>query len=258
MRFGAQWKTFRHMASYQESWLRAWLEPLGPSDFAGKTVLEAGCGKGRHTVVVAGWGAKAIIALDLGDSVDVAFAHTRAMPTVHIVQGDLLRAPVKRGLDVVFSVGVLHHLPDPRRGFEALASLLRPAGKIAIWVYGRESNEWILRYVDPFRLKVTARIPPKILYWLSLGPSAALSAATRVYRRTPFGTRLPYGEYLTKLGALPVREVHNIVFDQLVTPVAHYLPEEEIRSWFQGARFQSVTIAWHNQNSWRGSAVVVE
>src|SRR5262245_51471552 len=92
-RFGAQWKTFDHMARYQESWLRAWLDPLGPEHFAGKTVLEAGCGKGRHSVVLAGWGAKAIVALDLGDAVEVAFAHTRAVPTVHVVQGDLLRAP---------------------------------------------------------------------------------------------------------------------------------------------------------------------
>jgi len=250
-RFGVQWKTFAHMARYQESWLRSWLEPLGPVDFAGKTVLEAGCGKGRHTVVVAGWGAKAVVALDLGDAVDVAFQHTRAIPSVHVVQGDLLAAPVLGGLDVVFSVGVLHHLPEPRAGFEALRRLVRAGGKLAIWVYGRESNEWIVKLVDPVRLKLTARMPPRALYWLSLPPSAALSAATRLWRRW-----MPYGEYLAKLGSLPLREVHNIVFDQLVAPIAHYLPESEVRSWFEADGLTDVTIAWHNQNSWRGSATV--
>jgi SAM-dependent methyltransferase len=250
-RFGEQWKTFRHMARYQEAWLKAWLDPLGPADFAGKAVLEAGCGKGRHTVVVAGWGARAIVALDLGDAVDVAFEHTRAIPSVHVVQGDLLAAPVRGAFDVVFSVGVLHHLPEPRAGFEALRPLVRPGGKIAVWVYGRESNEWIVRYVDPVRLGLTARITPRALYWLSLPPSAALALATRVWRRW-----MPYGEYLAKLGTLPLREVHNIVFDQLVAPIAHYLPEDEVRRWFASDDLTEVRIAWHNRNSWRGSATV--
>ena len=48
-RFGDQWKTFDHMSSYQEQWLKDWLSPIGPEDFSGKLVLEGGCGKGRHT-----------------------------------------------------------------------------------------------------------------------------------------------------------------------------------------------------------------
>lgn len=256
-RFGAEWKIFQHMSSYQEEWFAAWLAPLGASDFRDKTVFEGGCGKGRHTVVAAGWGAKDIVALDLGEAIEVAFQHTRHLPNVHAVQGDLMRPPVRSGaFDVAFSVGVLHHLPAPRAGFDALRGLVRTGGKIAIWVYGYESNEWIVRWVNPLRENVTARLPPKLLYWLSLAPSAALAAAAKLYA-TSVGELLPYRDYLRKLAPLPLREVHSIVFDQLVTPIAYYLPESEVRSWFDVDGLSDVTISWHNKNSWRGCGTVI-
>lgn len=250
-RFGQQWKTFAHMAPYQEEWLRAWLDPVGPDDVRGRVVYEAGCGKGRHSVVVSSWGAKALVALDLGESVDVAFAHTRELPNVHVVQGDLLRPPVRRVFDLAFSVGVLHHLPHPRAGFDAVRGVVKPGGKIAVWVYGRENNDWIVKWVDPVRLRLTARMPLEALYWATLPPSVALAGAARVWRG-------PYAAYMRRLATLPVREVHNIVFDQLVAPVAHYLPESEVRAWMASPGLKDATVAWHNRNSWRASATVVD
>jgi SAM-dependent methyltransferase len=256
-RFGEQWKTFDHMSSYQEAWLAAWLAPLAEADFRGKTVFEGGCGKGRHTQVMAErWGVKDIVAVDLGEAVDVAFAHTRHLPNAHIVQGDLLQPPVRRGaFDVAFSVGVLHHLPDPRAGFDAVRAAVRPGGKVAIWVYGYEHNEWIVRFVNPVRERVTARMPARLLHALTLPPSAALAAWTKLYK-TPLGGRLPYAPYMKQLAGIPLREVHNIVFDQLVTPLAFYLREDEVRAWFDVPGLADVQLGWHNQNSWRACATV--
>lgn len=38
-RFGAEWRIFDHMSSYQERWLAAWLAPVSANDFRGKTVF---------------------------------------------------------------------------------------------------------------------------------------------------------------------------------------------------------------------------
>jgi SAM-dependent methyltransferase len=256
-RFGAEWQTWDHLGTYDEEWFRNWLDPVGPADFADKTVFEGGCGKGRHTIIAAKWGVRDIVSVDLGVAAWVAFEHTRALENVHVVQADLCHPPVARGsFDLAFSVGVLHHLPEPRKGFDALAQAVRRGGRLAIWVYGLESNEWIVRWVNPVREKMTARMPPKLLYWLSLPPSAALAAYVRLYKSDALAARLPYAAYMKRLAEIPLREVHSIVFDQLVTPIAYYLPEAEVRSWFNGGRFDDVQIAWHNQNSWRGCAVV--
>lgn len=254
-RFGEQWKTFDHMSDYQEDWFKAWLAPIKPDDFAGKTVLEAGCGKGRHTITASGWGPKDLIALDLGEAVEVAFHHTRARTNVHVVQGDILHPPLARVFDLAFSIGVLHHLPDPRGGFQAVASKVKPGGRIAVWVYGYENNEWIVRWVNPLRERVTAKMPHKLLYWATLPPSAALGSFTRLYKNDALFQRLPYAPYMRKLADLPLREVHNIVYDQLVTPIAYYLPREEVQSWFDD-RFSDVALTWHNENSWRATARV--
>jgi SAM-dependent methyltransferase len=257
-RFGAEWHTFDHLADYDEAWLRAWLEPVGPRDFARKLVFEGGCGKGRHTLIAARWGARAVVAVDLGPAVHVAFAHTRGQDNIHILQADLARPPVPRVFDLAFSIGVLHHMPTPRAGFDALCSRVRRGGRVAIWVYGEESNEWILRFVNPLRERLTARMPPRLLYWASLLPSAALAALLRLYRSPRLSAHLPYGSYLEKLARVPLREVHSIVFDQLVTPIAYYLPEREVRSWFDRPALRDVCIGWHNKNSWRGSAILAE
>lgn len=253
-RFAGQWTTFDHMAQYQEEVLRAWLAPTGPEHVAGKVVFEAGCGKGRHTVVLAGWGAAAVVALDLGGAVDVAFAHTRHLPNAHVVQGDLLAPPLARRFDLAISVGVLHHVPDPRAGFDALRGRVVPGGRVAVWVYGRENNEWIVRWVSPLRERVTARLPHRLLYLLSMAPTAALLALMPIYRRV---SGLPYADYIRGfLARMPAREVHTIVYDQLVTPIAHYLSEAEIRSWID-ADCAEVALGWHRQMSWRLSARVI-
>lgn len=256
-RFGTEWKIFDHRADYFEQQFLDWVAPLEPRDFAGRVVLEGGCGKGRHTQLVARYGAKDVVAVDLGDAVDVAFRATRHLSNVHVVQGDITRPPVGRVFDLAFSIGVLHHLPVPIDGFRALYDRVVAGGRIAIWVYGYEHNEWIVRYVNPLREHVTSRIPENTLYWASLPPAVVLASLLRFYRWRRLARRLPYGAYLHYISRFPLREVHHIMFDQLVTPVAFYLREDEVRSWFATDCLDDVRVEWHNENSWRASAEVI-
>lgn len=255
-RFAAEWAIFDQKAGYYEQQFLDWIAPLRPRDFTDQVVLEGGCGKGRHTALVASYGARAVIAIDLGDAVEVAFDATRHLENVHIAQGDIVRPPVARCVDVGFSIGVLHHLLEPEAGFRGLCGCVRQGGRVAIWVYGYESNEWIVRYVDPLRHGVTSRIPETWLYWLSLPPAAALRLALLAYRRPRLAEKLPYGAYLAYISRFPLREVHHIMFDQLVTPVAHYLRRGQVAGWFDPDGFADVELAWHNRNSWRACATI--
>ncbi len=256
-RFGVEWKIFDQREDYYEQQFLDWVSPLMPRDFTGRVVLEGGCGKGRHSALIGQYGAKALVSIDLGEAVDVAFAATRHLPNVHIAQGDLTRPPVGRVFDVAFSVGVLHHIPDPVSGFRGLYDRVVEGGRVAVWVYGYESNEWIVKWVNPLRKHITSKMPEHMLYWASLPPAIALTAALRLYRTKTLAKRLPYGAYMNYISRFPMREVHHIMFDQLVTPVAHYLREAQVRDWFENDDLDEVTIAWHNENSWRATARVV-
>ncbi|WP_435020555.1 methyltransferase domain-containing protein [Tundrisphaera sp. TA3] len=257
-RFDDEWLHWKDLRDYYERQFLGWVAPLRPADFAGKVVFEGGCGKGRHTATVAGFGPKALVSLDLGRSALVAFEHTRHLANAHVVMGDLLHPPVRPVFDLAFSVGVIHHLPDPAEGFASLARVARDGGRVAIWVYGLENNGWIARVVGPVREALTARLPPGPLRHASAIPSAALWAAIRMFykpRAGGRGPRLPYGDYFASMHDFPFDEIHSIVFDQLVTPVAHYLPGDEVRRWFADG-FADPVVRWHNRYSWTGLGTV--
>ena len=84
-----------------------------------------------------------------------------------------------RKFDYAFSVGVLHHLPDPRGGFLSLASKVKPGGHISAWIYGAENNEWITRWVNPVREKITSRIDRRALLAIVKSPGGLCVSARR-------------------------------------------------------------------------------
>ena len=258
--FGWQWQHFtQEDPRYTEQFL-GWIHPVTPEFFKDKLVLEGGCGKGRHTQLAARWGAREVVGVDLSDAVETAYKSTQQLPNVHIVQADIFRLPFARAFDFAFSVGVLHHLPDPRAGFISLASKVKPGGHIAAWIYGAENNEWITRYLNPIREKVTSKMKPTTLLHLSKVPAAALYLATKlVYgplnsskRGASVARHLFYNDYLKAIAPFGWREQHTIVFDHLLAPTAFYIKREEFDSWWKDIDASNVVISWHNKNSWRG------
>jgi SAM-dependent methyltransferase len=254
--FGYEWNRYSELAARYRQQFLDWIRPVNADFFKDRLVLEGGCGKGRHTALVAEFGATAVVSLDLSNAVDAAFANTRHLPNAHIVQADLNHPPVKQAFDYAFSIGVLHHLPDPERGFHALVSRLRDGGAISAWVYGREGNGWIVHGVTPVREHVTSHLPHAILDGLAAVLTVPLFGATRLLykplRNTRLTRSLPYQAYLTYIADFPFREQRSIVFDHLVAPVAFYLTREEFAAWFEGAGLTDVRIEHHNANSWRG------
>lgn len=260
--FGAQWLVFDHVEQHHQQQFLDWIAPVTPEFVSGKIVLEGGCGKGRHTRAIAAWGAEAIVGVDLSAAVDAAQRNTRDLPNAHIIQADIYHLPLKQAFDYAFSVGVLHHLPDPHGGFASLCKHLKPGGAISAWVYGRENNGWIVHFINPLREHFTSKLPMQALYWLSYVPSLVLWLALKlVYlplSSTPLKRFLFYGEYLSYIARFPFHEIHNIVHDHLTAPVAFYLSREEFNGWFTAARAERVELHWHNQNSWRGFGFVTQ
>jgi SAM-dependent methyltransferase len=244
--FGWQWRHFTHQDDrYAEQFL-GWIAPVTPEFFRDKVVLEGGCGKGRHTLLAAQWGARDIIGVDLSEAVETAFAATRSAPNAHIVQADIFRLPLARKFDYAFSVGVLHHLPEPRQGFLSLASKVKPGGQMSAWIYGAENNEWIVRLVNPVREKITSRIDQRALLHLSKIPAAGLFLATKLIygplnrRGSTLGQHLFYNDYLSAIAPFGWRD-HS---------------RQEFESWWRDVGATDVNISWHNKNSWRGTGTI--
>jgi SAM-dependent methyltransferase len=246
--FGFSWTHYPKQNPYTEEQSRDWFLPLEPSDFEGKLILDAGCGLGGFCEYALSWGARQVVGVDLSEAIDAA--HERLGDSVTLVQADLLRMPFPAGsFDLGYSIGVLHHLEEPERGFRALAEMVRPGGYVFAWVYGRENNWWIVHLVDPLRKHVFSRLPKWATKWIvALPAAAALFPLAKLSARV----RMPYGDYLRWLGERDFEFVHGVVFDHLVAPTAHYLRREEFEAWFDRAGLELVSITWRNRNSWRG------
>ena len=265
--FGWEWQQFHrlHDESRTREQFLDWIRPLEPSDFAGKVVLDAGCGMGRFAVTAAGFGARDVIAVDLSDAVEAAAENGRRHGNVHVIQADLHRLPLaRRGagavVDLAYCIGVLHHLPDPERGFAAVAGVVKQEGALFAWVYGRENNGWLVHLVNPLRELVSSRLPRQALYVLSFLLTLALTVPLKcVYLPVgrfgwlrPAQRLLPYRPYLNWLAGFGFRHNHHVVFDHLVAPTAFYIRREEFEAWFAPAGLAVVAISARNQNSWRG------
>lgn len=259
--FGYEWTHYTALTDADREEFLDWIKPLHPSDFAGRTVLDVGCGKGRHIFLCAQFQAKEIVGIDLSDAVESAFHNTHHLPNVHVVQADVYNLPFADPFELAYSIGVLHHLPDPKEGFLTMNKHVRPGGRVAIWVYGKEGNQWIESLVDPFRIHVTSKLPKLATQAISFCFALPLFVALKtVYgpvqrkaRLLWFKSHLPYAEYLGAISGYSFRENFWNVFDHLVAPTAFYHSREEIDDWFTTAKVQSVQISQRNNNSWRAT-----
>ena len=264
--FGYEWTHYKSLTEADREEFLDWIRPLTPESFAGRVVLDGGCGKGRHIYLTAEFQAREVVGIDLSDAVESAYQNTRHLPNVHVLQADIFRLPFTSPFDLAYSIGVLHHLPDPKQGFLALAKHVKPGGQMAVWVYGKEGNQWIERFVDPVRIHITSKLPKFITRALSFVLAVPLYVTLKlVYgpvQRRPglakFKSWLPYADYLCAISNYSFAENFWNVFDHLVAPTAFYHSRAEIEEWFAEAGMENVGVSRRNNNSWRGNGVIPE
>lgn len=178
--FGYQWTTFSEMVcDFHENFWN-YLHPATPELFVGKLGLDAGCGFGRHIYHAALCGAE-MVGIDLSSAIDSAHANTRHLPNVHLVQADIYALPFAPGtFDFVYSVGVLHHLPDPAKGVRLLVPFVKPEGLMYVWLYSK-SRPLLNAALEVCRA-VTTRMPHRLVKLISLAGALVDSAFVFPYR----------------------------------------------------------------------------
>ncbi len=220
--FGRQWNELGEQARVSLDDLRLHL-PSGWDDSTfGGDVLDAGCGMGRYAALAASLGAN-VCGLDVSDAVDKGAA---LWPELTFVQADLAAPPfAPASFDLVYSFGVLHHLPDPLRGFRACFDLVRPGGRLLVWTYSAHGGPF--RAGRRFGRAITRRFgfAPKPLAWAAtLSIRAACLLPGRLSPRGA-GGRLRF--YANK----GLRQLYVDCHDALAAPHETYLTEDDCRAW---------------------------
>ncbi len=254
--FGYQWTTFHAMVeAFREGFL-TYIHPLGPEFFPGKLGLDAGCGFGRHVYYAADFGA-AVVGVDFSEAIEAARANTAGRKGVHLVQGDIYRLPFAEGtFDFAYSLGVLHHLPDPERGFRALVPLVKPGGAIFVWVYST-ARPVVNALLETVRA-ATRRLPHRALHTLSLAAAGVdwggFIGPYRLARRLPGAAALAervapariklYAQY-------PFQVSVADWFDRLAAPRRHYYGPDDLAGWAARADLADARITPTGKYGWR-------
>jgi ubiquinone/menaquinone biosynthesis C-methylase UbiE len=103
----------------------------------GSRVLEAGCGVGAQTVILARTSPEArITAVDISEaslSKARALLEREGIRNVELQQGDIFDLPFEdNSFDHLFVCFVLEHMPDPLQALTSLKRVLRPGGSITV------------------------------------------------------------------------------------------------------------------------------
>jgi SAM-dependent methyltransferase len=190
-----------------------------------------------------------MIGMDFSAAATQAFRNVRSLSNVDVVQGDIFRPPFRRQtFDFVYSIGVLHHLPDPEQGFRALLPLLKPGGAVLVWVYSK-SRRWTNTVLETVRRR-TSRLPFGALKALSFLGAAAdwtcfigpYKAAVRCGPLRSFAERLMFPR-IKLYARYPFQVAYADWFDRLSAPVRFYYDEADLRGWADRAGLRQVRIS---------------
>jgi len=239
--FGLEWNEFRtdHLDSitglnYLDHQLRDFLDfPL--EELAGKLILDAGCGLGRFTEIVRNYGGR-VVAVDLSHAIDAAYQNLNDRGDIFFLQADIFALPLRREMfDFVYSWGVLHHTPDPPRAFLSLVPLLKPGGKLMVFVYANYNKAY--QATTEFYRKLTTRLPQRLLLKLCY-IAIPLYYVGKIPVLGPFITRILLPVSIKP--PTPRWRVGN-TFDLYSPKYAFTYEHVEVHGWFAKAGFEDIT-----------------
>jgi SAM-dependent methyltransferase len=247
--FGQQWTTYTQNRGYYGSveLLKDIVEPLLPLEqLRDITAAEIGSGTGRLVNMMMQAGVARLYALEPSKAVESLRQNvSQYSDRVEILnmRGDQL-PPLN--LDLVISIGVVHHIPDPDPVMRAAYAALKPGGRVLLWLYGREGNELYLSIFGPLRT-ITRRLPHFLLvpiaHALSLGAGGYLSLA----RIMP----VPMRAYVTNIFGRFDRHTRFLaVYDQLNPTYAKYYARSEAIDLLNRAGFTDIRAFHRHAYSW--------
>jgi SAM-dependent methyltransferase len=253
--FGEQWSHYGENEGFYGSLdlLQDMFGPLLSTDeLRGARVADIGSGTGRIVRMLAAAGAEHVVAVEPSVGVEVLRENVRDLAErVEVVRATGEDVPADRGFDFVISIGVIQFIEDPLPTIEAACRALRPGGRLLIWVYGKEGNEFYVGFVKAVRA-LTTRLPHAAL----AAVCSALNLLVDVYIFACRWLPLPMRDYMRGTLAKVSREQRKLtIYDQLNPTYARYYLGPEVQDLLERAGLTDVQLHHRRGYSWTAMGV---
>jgi ubiquinone/menaquinone biosynthesis C-methylase UbiE len=221
-------------------------------------VLDVGCGTGRWSYYLSSK-VKFIEAIDPSDAVFAASKFTGGKSNIRITKAGVDNIPFNdKSFDLVFSLGVLHHIPDTKGALKKIFEKVKPGKYFIVYLYYSLDNRGVL-YKGLFNLsnairKIISRMPKfvkqvlaEVISFVIYLPFVLLARACRsLFPKSDFYKKIPLSYYHNK--SLTV--IRNDSLDRFGTPLEKRFSREEINDMLKIAGFDKIVFSektpyWH-------------
>lgn len=257
--FGNEWEKF-------DSFSKNEIQQLGDDYFdlcddsilnSKMVALDVGCGTGRWTKYVAQRVAR-VEAVDPSKAVFSAARLLADQPNVRISQADVDNLPFEKGsFDFVFSLGVLHHIPDTAAAMRRCVEMLRPGGYFLVYLYYDFENQSavfkLLFHLSNLLRRLVAALPKflkqpvcDLLAVVAYLPFVALAKLVKALGGSELYKKVPLFWYHDKSWNV----IRNDALDRFGTPLEQRFSRADIRRMMENCGLQNIQFSdnapyWH-------------
>jgi SAM-dependent methyltransferase len=223
------------------------------SDLEDSVVVDIGSGSGRILKMLSRYHPRKLYGIEPSHGFRILQENTSDISNLELINSSAEKFQLDKKANFAFSLGVIHHIPDPIDAIKNIYNQISENGIFVMWVYGYENNETYVIFQRIFR-KLFRLIPDLILDRISLFITYVLDLYLFLSLRL-FNSRLPLTSYLDSLfRKCGRRQKKYIVFDQLNPVYAKYYKKEEVVSLLKNAGFSEVKMFHRHSYSWTAIA----
>jgi len=242
-RFGHSWEKFDDILPIHEAQFLRWSKGIDKADWQGKAFLDVGCGIGRNSYWPFTYGAASSLSIDLDQrTLAAAQNNLQQFPGAVVEKRSAYAIGQVEQFDVVFSIGVIHHLDKPELAIAEMTRALKPGGTLFIWLYGRENNAWLIRFFNPIRKIFFSKMPLPLVYALAYPLTALLWGFLKI--------GLGRTEYFKLIRRFSFKHLRAIVYDHMIPRIANYYTKAQALELLENTGLEALQAHWVNEMSW--------